>query len=90
MIARKVPGEGRMYQFDGEISEIKEAIRAKTNDSMADEAKWVFESAAKLFNISTMKGKDYKKLAKTKGFKAVELGVKASVKITNKIKKDVS
>ena len=49
MIARKVPGEGRMYQFDGDIKEIKEAIRSKTDDSMADEAKWVFESAAKLF-----------------------------------------
>lgn len=49
MIARKVPGEGRMYQFDGEIDEIKESIRSKTHDGMADEAKWVFESAADLF-----------------------------------------
>lgn len=49
MISRKVPGEGRMYQFDGDIKEIKEAIRAKTDDSMADEAKWVFDSATKLF-----------------------------------------
>lgn len=49
MIARKVPGEGRMYQFDGDTNEIKEAIRSKTNDSMADEAKWVFGSSTKLF-----------------------------------------
>jgi len=49
MIARKVPGEGRMYQFDGDVKEIKEAIRAKTNDDMAEEAKFVFDSATKLF-----------------------------------------
>ena len=49
MIARKAPGEGRMYQFDGDIKEVKEAIRAKTNDDMADEAKYVFGSATNLF-----------------------------------------
>lgn len=49
MIAKRVPGEGRMYHFDGDINEIKEQIRAKTNDNMADEAKWVFESATALF-----------------------------------------
>ena len=48
-IARKVPGEGRMYKFDGDIDSIKEAIRSKTHDGMAEEAKWVFESATKLF-----------------------------------------
>ena len=49
MIKRKVPGEGRMYQFDTSRKELKEAIRAKTNDGMADEAKWVFESATNTF-----------------------------------------
>ena len=49
MIAKKVPGEGRMYQFDGDVKEIKEAIRSKTNDDMAEEAKWMFDSATKLF-----------------------------------------
>ena len=49
MIKRKVPGEGRMYQFDTSRKELKEAIRAKTNDAMADEAKWVFESATNTF-----------------------------------------
>ena len=49
MIARKVPGEGRMYQFDTDKKELKELIRAKTDDDMADEAKFVFESATKLF-----------------------------------------
>lgn len=49
MIAKRVPGEGRMYKFDGDVNEIKEAIRSKTRDSMADEAKYVFESATNLF-----------------------------------------
>ena len=49
MIAKKVPGEGRMYKFDGDTTAIKEAIRNHTNDDMADEAKYVFESATNLF-----------------------------------------
>lgn len=49
MIARKVPGEGSMYQFEGDIDSIKEKIRAKTNDNMAPEAAYVFESATNLF-----------------------------------------
>jgi len=49
IISRMVPGEGRMYQFEGDVNEIKDKIRAKTNDDMADEAKYVFESATKLF-----------------------------------------
>ena len=58
---------------------------------LVDVESWISsESAAKIFNVSTMKGKDYKTLARKKGFKPVKLGVKTSVKITNKIKKDVS
>jgi len=49
MIKKKVPGEGRMDTLDTDKAELKEAIRAKTNDSMAEEAKWVFDSATKLF-----------------------------------------
>lgn len=49
MIARKVPGEGRMYQFDTDKAALKEIIRSKTNDNMAEEAKYVFESATNLF-----------------------------------------
>lgn len=49
MIARKAPGAGRYYQFEGNIKDIKEAIRAQINDDMADEAKYVFGSATKLF-----------------------------------------
>jgi len=49
MIKKKVPGSGKFYQFDVDIQEIKEAIRAKTNDSMADEAKICFDYATELF-----------------------------------------
>jgi len=49
MIAKRVPGEGRMYQFDGDTDEIKNRIRTKLDDSMADEAKVCFDFATKLF-----------------------------------------
>ena len=49
MIRRKVPGKTRMYDFDGDTTELKEKIRSKINDDMADEAKFVFDSATKLF-----------------------------------------
>jgi heme oxygenase len=49
MIKRKIPGEGRMYQFNGETSVLKEHLRTYVDDSMADEAKWVFDSATALF-----------------------------------------
>jgi heme oxygenase len=49
MIAKKAPGSGRMYQFPGDTDALKAAIKAKTTDAMADETKYVFESAANLF-----------------------------------------
>ena len=49
MIARKAPGEGRMYKFEGDIATTKEAIRAKTHDGMAEEARKCFEFSTKLF-----------------------------------------
>ena len=49
MIKKKVPGAGKFYDFEGNVKEIKEAIRAKTNDSMADEAKICFDYATELF-----------------------------------------
>lgn len=50
MIKRKIPGEGRMYDFEGNVKELKDRIRDMTTDDMADEARWVFSSATKLFN----------------------------------------
>ena len=49
MIKKKVPGSGTMYDFEGDIKQTKEAIRSKTDDSMADEARLCFEYATELF-----------------------------------------
>jgi len=49
MIAKKAPGEGRMYQFDTDKQALKEAIRSKTNDDMAEEARYCFTQSTKLF-----------------------------------------
>jgi heme oxygenase len=48
MIAKKVPGAGRMYQFE-DPEALKTAIRERINDDMADEAKVCFEFATQLF-----------------------------------------
>ena len=50
MIKKRAPGSGTMYEFGrADIKEIKERIRNKTDDSMADEAKLCFQSATELF-----------------------------------------
>ena len=49
MISKKVPGAGTMYQFEDNVSVLKDKIRARLNDSMADEAKIAFDFATKLF-----------------------------------------
>lgn len=49
MIKKKIPGEGRMYQFNGDVKDLKENLRTYTHDGQAEEAKWVFTSATELF-----------------------------------------
>lgn len=49
MIAKRVPGRGLFYQFDRPVDELKEHIRSKIDDSMADEAKLCFDYATRLF-----------------------------------------
>ena len=49
MIRKKIPGKGTMYDFDGDIPTMKDKIRAKLNDSMAEEAKLCFEFATNTF-----------------------------------------
>ena len=49
MIAKKVPGSGTMYKFDTDKKKLKDAIRKRTNDDMAEEAKYAFTSATNLF-----------------------------------------
>lgn len=48
MIAKRVPGAGKYYQFENPDL-LKEAIRAKIDDSMADEAKVCFDFAKRFF-----------------------------------------
>lgn len=49
MISKRVPGSGKFYQFDQDHDELKEMIRSKINDDMAEEAKLCFEFATKMF-----------------------------------------
>ena len=49
MIKKKVPGKGTMYEFDGEVNDLKTKIRAKIHDDLADEAKICFDFATKAF-----------------------------------------
>lgn len=48
MIAKRVPGSGKMYQFT-DPDALKTAIRERLDDSMADEAKVCFKYAEELF-----------------------------------------
>lgn len=48
MIAKRIPGSGKYYQFENP-EELKVKIRAKIDDSMADEAKVCFDFAARFF-----------------------------------------
>jgi heme oxygenase len=49
MIAKRVPGSGKYYQFDN-VDDLKTKIRAKVNEDMVEEAKLCFRFAAKLFD----------------------------------------
>lgn len=49
MIAKRVPGQGRMYTFEGDVNQTKEQIRSLTNDEMAEEAKNCFVFSTRLF-----------------------------------------
>ncbi|MCK5443874.1 MAG: M28 family peptidase [Maribacter sp.] len=48
------------------------------------------ESAKKMFDASSMEDQDYKTISSDKNFKPIQLDLKVSVDIKNKIKKDVS
>lgn len=48
MIAKKVPGSGRYYQFENKEA-LKEGLRSLLSDSMAPEANVCFEFAIRLF-----------------------------------------
>jgi heme oxygenase len=48
MIAKRVPGSGKYYQF-ADADALKAAIRERLDDSMADEARVCFQFAADMF-----------------------------------------
>ena len=48
IIAKRVPGSGKMYEFDDK-EKLKHDIRLLLNDTMADEANKCFEYAIRLF-----------------------------------------
>ena len=49
MNRKRSPVEGRYQQFDCDVNEYKDKIRAKCNDDMAAEAKICFDYATELF-----------------------------------------
>lgn len=49
IIAKKVPGEASMYNFDDRVEQIKSQIRSRCSDSMADEANRCFEFVTSFF-----------------------------------------
>lgn len=59
MIAKRIPGAGKYYQFGDNPDAIKDAIRTKLDDSLADEAKVCFEFATKFFEQMADIAKDY-------------------------------
>ena len=66
-------------------------LSLESSKPVADVQGWISnESAKKLFQASSVKNKNFKELAKTKDFRPISLGLTASVKITNTIKRDVS
>jgi heme oxygenase len=60
MIAKRVPGLGKYYQFGDDPETMKNLIRSKLDDSLAEEAKVAFQFAAKLFDQMMDVVDDYK------------------------------
>lgn len=50
MIKKKIPGNGLMYEFEGDKKVLIEEFRTLLDDSMAEEAKICFDFASKLFD----------------------------------------
>lgn len=49
MLAKRIPGSGKYYQFDGDTDQIKSLLRQKLDDSLADEARVCFQYATEFF-----------------------------------------
>ena len=49
MIAKRVSGSTKFYQFDEDVDVLKDKIRTRLDDSMAEEAKICFNFGPELF-----------------------------------------
>ena len=49
-IKKKTPGNGLMYEFEGDTKVLIEEFRTLLSDDMADEAKICFDFASELFD----------------------------------------
>jgi len=66
-------------------------LNLETDAPVADVQGWVTKDAAdKLFKASQIENKNFHELAMSKDFKPMPMGLTASVKIANEIKRDVS
>lgn len=59
MIKKRIPGTGKFYEFGSNVDELKNMIREKIDDSMADEAKVCFDFSTKLFEQMMDIAKEY-------------------------------
>ena len=50
MIKKKIPGNGLMYEFEGDTKVLIEEFRKLLSDDMAEEAKKCFDFASQLFD----------------------------------------
>ena len=50
MIKKKIPGNGIMYEFEGDTKYLIEEFRKLLDDDMAEEAKICFDFASQLFD----------------------------------------
>ena len=50
MIKKKIPGNGLMYEFEGDTKYLIEEFRKLLDDDMAEEAKICFDFASQLFD----------------------------------------
>lgn len=58
MIKKKIPGNGLMYEFEGDTKVLIEEFRKLLSDDMADEAKICFDFASKLFDELSLEIKE--------------------------------
>ncbi len=66
-------------------------LNIESTNPVADINAWISnESAKKVFEASSYQGEDYKVIAGKKGFKPIALGLTASIKVNNALKRDVS